>query len=94
MSSPVITSDSNATVADLQILMIKNNIHHICITEDGTINSRMIGMISEHDILVLHGNNPSVFIREIKRAQNSNQLNLIRISTEQLLKNIFSKKYP
>lgn len=86
MSSPVITSDKNATAADLQILMIKNNIHHICITEDGTIISKMIGMISEHDILVLHGNNPSVFIREIKRTQNSNQLNLIRISTEQLLK--------
>ncbi len=86
MSSPVITSNVETTVADLQIVMIKNNIHHVCITEDGTTKSKMIGMISEHDILVLHGNNPSVFIREIKRAKSSDQLKQIRLNAEQLLK--------
>jgi CBS domain-containing protein len=86
MSSPVITSNSDSTAADLQILMIKNNIHHICITVDGTPKSKIIGMVSEHDILVLHGNNPSVLIREIKRAKSANQLNQIRLRAEQLLK--------
>lgn len=86
MSSPVITSHSEVTAADLHILMIKNNIHHICITKDGTDQSKIIGMVSEHDILVLHGNNPSVFIREAKRAKDASQLKRIRASAEQLLK--------
>ncbi len=92
MSSPVITSDRNATAADLQILMIKNNIHHICVTEDGTTNSKMIGMISEHDILILYGNNPSVLIREINRAKNSEQLRNIRANAELLLRNYLQQE--
>ncbi|MCB0750277.1 MAG: nucleotidyltransferase, partial [Ignavibacteriae bacterium] len=40
----------------------------------------------EHDILVLYGNNPSVFIREIKRAKEVTQLEKIRYRAEQLLK--------
>jgi CBS domain-containing protein len=86
MSSPVITAPSDFTAADMQILMIKNNIHHICITIDGTRESEIIGMVSEHDILVLHGNNPSVFIRETKRAKDVLQLKNIRTNAEQLLK--------
>ncbi len=86
MSSPVITTKSEITAADLQILMIKHNIHHICITEDGTPNTKIMGIVSEHDILVLHGNNPSVFIRETKRAKNVGQLKQIRYRAEQLLK--------
>lgn len=86
MSTPVITSYSEVTAAELQLRMIKNNIHHVCITEDGTPNSKILGIVSEHDILVLHGNNPSVFIREAKRATKPEQLNKIRFSAEQLLK--------
>lgn len=86
MSSPVITAHSESTAADLQITMIKKNIHHICITKDGTINTSMIGMVSEHDILVVHENNPSVFVRETKRANDSDQLKVIRHGAEQLLK--------
>ncbi len=86
MSSPVITSSADVTAADLQLIMIQNNIHHICITESGKPDSKLIGIVSEHDILVLFGNNPSVLIREIKRAKNSNQLKQIRLRTELLLK--------
>ncbi|MCB0748640.1 MAG: CBS domain-containing protein, partial [Ignavibacteriae bacterium] len=86
MNSPVITAHSQLTASDLQILMIKNNIHHVVITKDGSANSEIIGMVSEHDILVMHGNNPSAFIREIKRSTESGQLRQIRVSAEQLVK--------
>ncbi len=86
MSSPVITSHPEVTAADLHLLMIKNNIHHIIITEDGTAFSKLVGIVSEHDILVLHGNNPSVFIREIKRAKDSVKLRKIRLRAERLLR--------
>lgn len=92
MSNPVISASKEATATDLQILMIKNNIHHVCITEDGTPDSKIIGMVSEHDILVLHGNNPSVFIREIIRARNTNHLKQIRHRAEQLLKKYLNQE--
>ena len=66
MSSPVLTSHEKITTAEAQIAMLKNKITHLCITKDGTPNSELIGVLSEHDIVVLHGNNPSVLIKEIK----------------------------
>ncbi len=87
MSSPVITQEMDVTIADLQIKMIENNIHHICITEEGTNKSKTIGIVSEHDILLTNANNPSVLIREIKRAKNEKELQVIRENADELMKN-------
>jgi CBS domain-containing protein len=85
MNSPVITGDPNVTITDIQIAMIRNNIHHLCITEDGSNNSRILGLVSEHDILLIRGKDPSVFIREIQRSDDPLQLKEIRIKAEELL---------
>lgn len=66
MSSPVITSHEKITTTEAQIAMLKHKITHLCITKDGTPNTELIGVLSEHDIVVLHGNNPSVLIKELK----------------------------
>ncbi|MDX1700157.1 MAG: CBS domain-containing protein, partial [Melioribacteraceae bacterium] len=92
MSSPVITASYNISEADLQILMIKNNIHHICITKDGSNHSKLIGIASEHDLLVSHANNPSVLIREIKRSVDSEELKKIKIKAEQLLEKYLNQE--
>ena len=86
MNSSPITVDPKLTTTDLQILMIKNNIHYVCVTEDGTTNSKIIGVISEHDILVARGNDLSMFIRDIKRAKEPEHLIKLRLSAEKLLK--------
>ncbi len=57
MSSPVITFPEDITVADAQIAMLKNRITHLCITKDGSVNSELTGILSEHDIIVLRENN-------------------------------------
>lgn len=85
MTSPVITESPDSAVADLQICMLRNNIHHICITEDGTDRSRLIGIVSEHDLLVSHGNDPSVLIREIKRASSALELKAIKDKADIIL---------
>lgn len=86
MSSPVITLPPQLTVADVQIAMVKNRIHHLCITEDGTDQTPVIGVISEHDLLVLQGNHPAVLIRETLRCKDAGQLRLIREKAEGLLR--------
>lgn len=86
MSSPVITVGPNLTVADVQIEMVKNRISHLCITEDGTPASPVIGVLSEHDLMVVQGNNPALLIREIRRCRNGRELRNIRERAEGLMK--------
>jgi CBS domain-containing protein len=52
MSAPVITVTVNRSVAEIQLLM-QHNIGHLCVTSDGTSESEIIGIISEHDVLPL-----------------------------------------
>jgi len=94
MSSPVITSPENISTAEAQIAMLKHKITHLCITKDGTPDSKLLGVLSEHDIVVLHGNNPSVLVKELKRAKNVNSLRYIKEKSHQLLKSYISQDIP
>ncbi len=94
MSSPVITCPENITVAEAQIVMIKGKITHLCITKDGTPDSELTGLLSEHDIVVLHGNNPSALIKELKRAKDVTTLKFIREKTSNMLKGYLEQKIP
>jgi len=87
MSSPVITMRPGLSAAHAQIAMVRHHIHHLCLTEDGSPNSPVEGVISEHDLLILQGNNPAILIREIRRTQNGAELRRIRERAEQLLHN-------
>ncbi len=86
MSSPVICIPPSIAVADVQIEMIRKGVHHLCVTEDGSVKTPVIGVISEHDLLVVQANNPAVLIREITRAKNGLDLRFIRDKAESLLK--------
>ncbi|MFH4968166.1 DUF294 nucleotidyltransferase-like domain-containing protein [Gaetbulibacter sp. M240] len=94
MSAPVITSKKDLTVADGQLKMIKNNIGHLCITKDGTVNSRLVGVLTHHDVLVSLGNIPSVILKEIKRANRTKKLRSARLKTNTLLKNYLEQNIP
>ncbi|MCL5129888.1 DUF294 nucleotidyltransferase-like domain-containing protein [Algibacter sp. L4_22] len=94
MSSPVITVSDDITVAEAQIIMLKYNISHLCITTKGDTNSDLKGILSERDILILRGNNPSAFIKNIKRAKDIEALTLIREKTSTLLAQYLEQKTP
>ncbi|MCB0643098.1 MAG: CBS domain-containing protein, partial [Phaeodactylibacter sp.] len=86
MSSPVITVPPAVTVADVQIQMVRHRIHHLCITEDGTAESPVVGVLSEHDLLVIQGNNPAILVREIQKSHTPRELAAIREKAEALLR--------
>ena len=94
MSSPVITYPEYITVAEAQIAMLQNKITHLCITKDGTPNSELCGILSEHDIIVIHGNNPSVLIKEVKRAKSAEALKIIRSKAHNLLNGYLEQNIP
>lgn len=94
MNSPVITSKKGLTVADGQLQMIKHNIGHLCITKDGTVNSKLIGVLTHHDVLATLGNNPSVILKEIKRAKRTKKLRVARLKAKTLIKSYLEQNIP
>ena len=94
MSSPVISDKKDITVANAQLLMIQHNISHLCITKDGTPNSKLTGILTHHDILVTLGNNPSVLLKDIKRAKRTKHLRSARLKANALLKSYLEQNIP
>jgi len=94
MSSPVITVLENVSLAEAQLLMLKNNVTHLCVTADGTNKSNVKGVVSEHDLIVAQASNPGVLIKEIKRSQTSNELKQIRVRLTDLIQTSIYKNIP
>ncbi len=92
MSSPVICVKPGLSISELQILMIKNRINHLAVTQDGTIQSKLIGVVSEHDLVVQQADNPSILIREIRKSQSGEQLKRIRDKVERLIKKYIAQE--
>jgi len=94
MTSPVITFPEKLTVAEAQITLLKNKVSHICITKDGTDKSELVGVLAEHDLNMLQGNNPSFLVREIKSSKDAETLKYIRTKTSELTKGYLEQEIP
>ena len=94
MSSPVVTVVENVSLAEAQLLMLKYNVTHLCVTQDGTDKSAIKGVISEHDLIVAQASNPGVLIKEIKRSQTPKDLKSIRERLTDLIQKSISKNIP
>jgi CBS domain-containing protein len=94
MSSPVVTVVENVSLAEAQLLMLKNNVSHLCVTLDGTNKSVVKGIISEHDLIVAQASNPGVLIKEIKRSQTAKDLKQIRDRMTDIIQNSIQKNIP
>ena len=94
MSSPVITVTDNLSIAEAQIMMLKHNVSHLCVTQDGTNDSEITGIITEHDIVVAQANNPGVLLKQSKRAQKSADLKDVREKLADLIQHSLDKNVP
>jgi len=94
MSSPVVTVVENVSLAEAQLLMLKYNVTHLCVTQDGTDKSVVKGVISEHDLIVAQASNPGVLIKEIKRSQTPKDLKSIRERLTELIQKAIQKNIP
>ena len=94
MSSPVITVTDNISIAEAQIMMLKHNVSHLCVTKDGTNYSEITGIITEHDIVVAQANNPGVLLKQSKRAQKSADLKEVKEKLTDLIQHSLDKNVP
>lgn len=94
MSSPVITVPENVSLAEAQLLLLKHNVSHLCVTQDGSDKSAIRGVIREHDLILAQASNPGVLIKEIKRAQDVVSLKLVRSKLTELIQTSLIKNIP
>ena len=94
MSSPVITYPARMTITQVQMAMMKSDISHLVLTQDGTPNTPVVGLLSKHDVMLSLGNNPAAMIKAIKRSQAIEEIKPIRQSIMNLLQGYLDQNIP
>ena len=94
MSAPVITVPENISVAEAQLLLLKHNVSHLCVTKDGSTKAIVSGIISKHDIVMAQSNNPGVLIKQIKKALTPKELKQVREKLTELVESSITKNIP
>lgn len=92
MSHPVITLREGEPTPLLLARMMRQRVHHLCITADGTPTSPVIGVISEHDLLAARGRHPLILVDELERAADEARLRALRDQAEDRLKTWLAEK--
>lgn len=78
MSVPVITVHAGIPVAEALTNMLRSGISHLVITEDGSPATRVTGMVSQRDLLVVQGRSPAGLMQELLSAKSVETLKEIR----------------
>lgn len=94
MSSPVRTYPKKMTISQAQFQMIKYKINHLIITEDGTPNTMVCGIMTAHDIEVMKGEDIPGLMKAVKRSTKSRHLKRIRQQSLNLLKGYVLQNIP
>ena len=86
MAHPVVTveNESNATAAIL--LMLRQRIGQVCITEDGTDKSPALDVCTEKDLLGQTGHHPAGLLWEIRHARTTVRLREICDDIEKIIR--------
>lgn len=94
MSSPIVAVTESVSVAEAQLVMLKHEVTHLAVTQDGTGKTEAKGIISEHDLIVAQANNPGILLKEIKRAQTSKELKQVRDKLTDIIQSSLQKNIP
>ena len=69
MNVPVVTVAPRSSATAALLLMLRERIGQVCVTEDGTTRSKAIDVCSEKDLLAQSGHHPAGLLREIRHAK-------------------------
>ncbi|HOD48093.1 MAG TPA: DUF294 nucleotidyltransferase-like domain-containing protein [Opitutaceae bacterium] len=69
MSSPVITVAPHSSATAAMLVMLRQRIGQVCITEDGTPATPALDICSHKDLLAQSGHHPAGLLREIRAAR-------------------------
>ena len=70
MNSPVQTVSSGTNCFDALLRMMRHRMHHLAVMRE----SRVVGMLTSHDIMLLQGRSPMALFREINNQHSTDGL--------------------
>jgi len=71
MAKPVYTVSPSTSATAAILLMLRERIGQICVTENGTLESKALDVCTHKDLLAQSGHHPAGLIREIRLAKTS-----------------------
>jgi CBS domain-containing protein len=74
MASPVITVSANSSATAAILLMLRERIGQVCITEDGTPDTAALDVVTNKDLLAQSGHHPAGLLREFRHARTPARL--------------------
>lgn len=86
MTTPVVTRKKEDDFSTIYLTMIRNRLHHLVLTEDGSAQSPVRGLISDHDVFLSMGNSPAVLIHALMNTREVSEMRKIRDQAEQMLR--------
>ncbi len=94
MSSPVFCVKPQMTLAELQIAMLRHKINHLIMTEDGTDQTPIKGIVSKHDLVVIQSDNPASIIKGVQKAETIEKLRHLRLALDKIIDRYMSSDAP
>lgn len=74
MAKPVVTVSAGSSATAAMLIMLRNRIGQVCVTEDGTSDTPALDVCTEKDLLTQSGNHPAGFLREMRQARTLGRL--------------------
>ena len=87
MSSPLVTISSNALIFETMMLMMQKNIKHLAVRDQA---HKVVGVITNRDLLKAQGQSPFFIVREIAQARFINQVVQVHRHIPQLLQSLIN----
>ncbi|WP_185694389.1 DUF294 nucleotidyltransferase-like domain-containing protein [Puniceicoccus vermicola] len=84
MASPVITVAPQSSATAATLLMMRSRVPQVCVTEDGTPESKALDVCTHKDLLAQSGQHPAGLIREIRDARSDSRLSELCDEIEQI----------
>ena len=84
MASPVMTVAPNSSATAATLLMMRERVPQVCVTEDGTPESKALDVCTHKDLLAQSGQHPAGLIREIREARSVSRLRELCDEIEQI----------
>ena len=94
MNSPVKTVVLGKSSEEYMLEMIRMGVHHLCVTHGGQANEPLIGVITDHDLLLSRGNNAAVLVKELRKSSSNEERVPVVRRFDEHIKNLALHDFP
>lgn len=92
MSRPVLTIPPDLMWFEVYLKMMKFKIRHLVITDNGKIDGKMIGLISEHDLVQARSDSPIGIIKRMQTSEKMADLATLRDKVDKMIEEYLAQE--